>query len=545
MNTDTRPPWIIIGDNIDTWGEATKVGIPMADLKVHTSVLGSTGSGKSTFLRHLACQFYSLGGTVIVIEPHGDLILDPEDGILASLPSNELHHVAILDFAGPCPPQFNLVGNALRYGRSVAVDMAMSCIRVVEDASWDAAVRMREILENALHVLLSVLGEEASMLDMQRFFTDSKFRDQILEKTELEAGESKDYWIRFIAELEKNQTNKEVMQYPLRRIGGFLRNEYLRRSLALPELDHGQSLNLEKLMNADEPTMILVPLQETKIGQNTKRVLGTLLMKEITNVLMARSDQARTERKQTLIIIDEFADLAGGEVGQIVKKLLAQARKFGASVVLATQSLTQLPPDVRNEVKTNTNNKIILRPADLSDAKLAWQLLGSNLLVPTDFMSMERFTGYARILVNGAPQPTFYFHAPPPMKMWNRNGYKLPENIQAKPQSRLLREVHKLAQTSMNQALDHLKKMSDKDFAKVVEAQAALNQWKANDLSSYNPLVNQVPYAQKISRARFGLPWWLAEAQYRRLRFTDTDAAPSHHAAASHPNDIHHSLTNH
>ena len=232
--------------------------------------------------------------------------------------------------------------------------MAMSCIRVMEDASWEGAVRMREILENTLHVLLAVLGEKASMLDMQRFFTNKKFRDQVLKKTTLDVGESRDYWDRFLAELETNQmtTYEEVMQYPLRRIGGFLRNEYLRRSLALPELSKNQALNLEKLMNADEPTMILVPLQETRVGENTKRVLGTLLMKEITNIFMARADQARTERQQTLIIIDEFADLAGGEIGQIVNKLLAQARKFGASVVLATQSLTQLPRDVQLEVKT-------------------------------------------------------------------------------------------------------------------------------------------------------------------------------------------------
>ena len=43
---DSREPWIILGDYIDTWGDATKVGLPMADLKVHTSVLGTTGSGK-------------------------------------------------------------------------------------------------------------------------------------------------------------------------------------------------------------------------------------------------------------------------------------------------------------------------------------------------------------------------------------------------------------------------------------------------------------------------------------------------------------------
>ncbi len=41
-----KEPWIILGDYLDAWGEATQVGLPMADLKVHTSVLGTTGSGK-------------------------------------------------------------------------------------------------------------------------------------------------------------------------------------------------------------------------------------------------------------------------------------------------------------------------------------------------------------------------------------------------------------------------------------------------------------------------------------------------------------------
>lgn len=521
---DQREPWIIIGDYIDTWGEATRVGLPMADLKVHTSVLGTTGSGKSTFLRHLACQFFSLGGTVIVIEPHGDLILDEEEGILACLPSDQLHRAAVLDFAGPSPPQFNLAGGSIRYGRSVAVDMAMSCIRVVEEASWDGAVRMREILENTLHVLLAVLGENASMLDMQRFFTDSTFKDQILKRTDLEVGESKDYWRRFLEELETNQqtTYEEVMQYPLRRVGGFLRNEYLRRSLALPELDRGQALNLEKLMNADEPTMILVPLQETKIGDNTKRVLGTLLMKEITNVFMSRSDLARTDRKQTLIIIDEFADLAGGEIGQIVNKLLAQARKFGASVVLATQSLTQLPPDVRLEVQTNTNIKIILRPADLSDARLAWELLGSDLLVPTDFMSIERFCGYARVLVHKAPQPPFYFHALPPMKMWDGHGPQLPDWGAKRPTSSLLREIHQLAQTDMNRTQKHLISLTDDEFEQVVEDQVKLSRWAALDLMHHkHQISNQVTRALHLSRMRYGLPWWLTEASYRRQRFAN------------------------
>jgi ABC-type uncharacterized transport system ATPase component len=44
------------------------IGLPLTGLKVHTSVVGTTGSGKSTFLRNLALQAFLHGASVIIIE---------------------------------------------------------------------------------------------------------------------------------------------------------------------------------------------------------------------------------------------------------------------------------------------------------------------------------------------------------------------------------------------------------------------------------------------------------------------------------------------
>ncbi len=107
-----------------------------------------------------------------------------------------------------------------------------------------------------------------------------------------------------------------------------------------------------------------------------------------------------------------------------------------------------------------------------------------------------------------------------PQAAWNGYGPERPENKRAKPQSKLLREIHELAQTDMNSALDRLVQIRDEKFQQVVDAQASLSQWIANDLSRLNQITNQVPHARQISRARFGLPWWLTEASYRRQRFS-------------------------
>jgi hypothetical protein len=282
----------------------------MADLKVHTFVSGTTGSGKSTFLRNLALQAFMQGASVIVIEPHGDLILDKEEGILAAIPAGELNRVTVVDLNSAWPPQINMAAAGLGAGRSAAVQMAMGCIRVVEEASWSGAVRMREILEHALHLLLAVYGPQAGMLHLQKFLLDDGYRRQTLAAASDLVGESRDHWQRLLESFESRKDGgNEILEVPLRRVGGFLRDERFRRSLSLPLLHPATALDMPRLMNTPG-RMILVPLQASELGQEAKRVFGTLFMQLVSNAFMARASQERESRQQTLVIIDEFADLA-------------------------------------------------------------------------------------------------------------------------------------------------------------------------------------------------------------------------------------------
>jgi len=510
--------WIILGEYTDDWGNKVPVGLPLRDLRVHASVLGTTGSGKSTFSRNLALQAFDLGATVVVIEPHGDLILDPNEGILAALPPDALGRVVVVDLASPWPPQINLAAAGLSAGRSVAVATAMRCIRVAEEASWGGAVRMREILEHALYLLLAVYGHETSMVHLQRFLTDVPFRDKVLARAGDDVGESRAYWQRLAEKLEnsRGKSADEMMDVPLRRVSKFLRDDRFRRSLALPAL--GRELRIAPLLEASKPMMILVPLQAAKLGDEAKRVFGTLFMQMVTNAFMARAEQEATERRQTLVIIDEFADLSGGEVGALVKVLLAQARKFGASVVLATQSIYQLPADVKLEVRSNTNIKVILRTSGPDDAKEAVLNLGSDQLSASDLQSIERFHGYARVMVHGAPQPPFYFKSLPPLRL--KDGEPRYGEPPQSPELPHLEALHLLAKKNTSAAISRLAALPTDQFNALVQAQVESNRYRAEALLADPGLEpDPVERALKISRARFGLPWWFYEAQYRRLRF--------------------------
>lgn len=524
--------WLMLGSSPDTRGEELPVAIPMDALKLHMAVLGATGSGKSTFLRNLALQFFDAGGDVIVIEPHGDPIYDPEEGLLVALQAEQLAQVTLLDLGSRCPPQINLATAGRSAGRAAAVETAARCIQVMDDTSWEANIRMREILENALHLLLVTQtdeGEEPSLLALQQFLTRPDVRAQQVERAQGARGyeilEVRDYWQRTLESWENSKDGgASILEVPQRRLRQFFGDPTFYRTLALPALAPEQELDIARMLDDPEPRMILVPLH--RLGTDVaKRVVGTLFMQMVLHAFFARAHIPREKRRQTLVILDEFATLAGGAVGEMTRVLLAQARKFGASLVLGMQSLSQLPREVRDEVKNNTNHKVVLMTAGPDDAKLAVELLGSDQLTATDVGNIERFAGYARLHAHG-PQPPCYFRAQAPLPRVPDAGRPRAARPTPPPQHPALGELLALhtqaAEAERTGAAGPfyagLRHLSNDQFAALVAAQLALNAHTAVRLVAEPDLIpDPVARVQLLSAARHGLPAWLREAQYQRL----------------------------
>lgn len=79
--------------------------------------------------------------------------------------------------------------------------------------------------------------------------------------------------------------------------------------------------------------------------------------------------------------------------------ILREGRKFGASQILATQSVNRLYPEVK-KLQVNTNTKVVLLVSDVDDARDAANILGSDLINDVDIRSMPKFHGYVRAMVN-------------------------------------------------------------------------------------------------------------------------------------------------
>lgn len=526
MTDDSRIPMVLLGTQTDEEGREWKVGAPLSDLTTHGFVVGTTGSGKSTFLRNLAVQTFGLGASTAVIEPHGDLCLD----LLSAVPDAFLDRVAYLEFDSLQPPSIPLMTLGLGAGQDAALDAAMSVIRMADPGSWETATRMREVLRNVARVVLDALGWQASLLAMDRFLSDNEqsFRERILSRVSEENTRARDFCRYEVAACldgdKKAAGMRESILGAQRRLELFVTDRRLRRAMALPPL--GAAINLRQLLSGGR--LALLPVNSARLGEKLSGLVSMLFMQMAKTAFLGRAEKA--SRQQAALIVDEFAAMAGGESGgevaEITNSLLAEARKFGASVILATQSTAQLTPEVARRVQINTNLKVILLVSDVEEARQAAQILGSDLVTETDIRALPKYHGYVKAMVNKSPKPPCMVKMLPPQKLspppWTFTTETTLPRI-----SLLWERVRELARAATDPekpqeaeaVVRFLRSLPRPDWEQVVADAQAWNHYQASRLLNTPALVpDPVERAKRISRALYGLPWWLREAHYWRER---------------------------
>ena len=74
-------------------GQRWRFGIKSDDRRRHMYVVGSTGMGKSEFLKNMAIQDIEAGRGIAFIDPHGDSI----DDLLDHIPADRIKDVVYFD----------------------------------------------------------------------------------------------------------------------------------------------------------------------------------------------------------------------------------------------------------------------------------------------------------------------------------------------------------------------------------------------------------------------------------------------------------------
>lgn len=372
-------------------GHARPVAMPVVGARQHVHVLGQTGVGKSTLLASLILGDARDGRGALVIDPKGDLIAD----VLDRLPSRMAGRTVVFDPSDPAPPPS--VGILSGPDPAFAVDSVVSIFHRCFRSSWGP--RLDDLLRSACLSLMRAHGSRATLAQVPQLLTDSAFRARVVGR--LSDDLLRGFWAGYD---ELSPAGRSAAIGPvMNKLRAVLLRPFVHQALSAT----GSTVDLAS--HLDHGGLVLARLPKGVLGEDAARLMGSLLLAHTWQGVTRRADIPEDERPDSAAYIDEchnFLNLPGS-----VSDILAEARGYRLSLVLAHQHLSQLPKDLRDAVSADARNKIYFAasPEDANDlARHAGPVLSAH-----DLAHLGAYQATGRLVTAGQPTQAFTFRTRP------------------------------------------------------------------------------------------------------------------------------------
>jgi hypothetical protein len=366
------------------------LSIPIEDRKRHCFILGKTGTGKSSALIEFYRFDQTKNGSILVLDPHGDLTTDLCNN---TLPERE-KDLLILD---PSQRDYPLALNPVECDNHEEANLKASALLEMFErlakGSWGP--RLEHILRNALLSLLQ--SPNTTLLDLPRLLTNPNFCKQLTQK--LKDFELRRFWNEEFLNQDK-RTQQEHSASILNKVGPLLSSPILRNIFGQPR----SKLKLDTLLHQNK--ILLINLSKGKLGEDVSRMLGMIFLAMLQSSLLRRAALAEDERSYVSCIIDECQNFST----PTLLSMLAESRKYGLALSLANQYLDQHSPEVQAAILGNAGSKLVFRCSH-QDASLLAPSLG---LTEEDLTQIDPFHAYASFLKDNKVQPLARVAIPKP-----------------------------------------------------------------------------------------------------------------------------------
>lgn len=330
---------IYLGQDIDR-NEIVSIGLEERQVGMH--VIGLSGSGKTTFLLQHILQDIDAGRGLAVIDPHGDLIQD-------ILKRREISPERLVVFDPSWFPQlvglnlFECADSTNPAARALAVSNVMGILLKLWGPdglfpSW--GVQIQDLFWHIAQTFVE--AKEYTLVDVPAFLEKPAFRAKVLQGVR---PELRDYWE---TNYDPRQDRLDYRNSVLNKIRVFTDHEVVAGIL-------GQSrstIRIRQIM--DEGKVFLVRLAQGQVGKEGVTLLGSLVLTQIHQALLSRSQQDKKDRRPFSLYVDEFALFATPDFNSF----FSEGRKFGIQTVVAHQYLKQLDTSSR-EAALSVPNRVI------------------------------------------------------------------------------------------------------------------------------------------------------------------------------------------
>lgn len=385
---------------------ATLAGTPVllneASRSRHLFICGATGVGKSSLLSRLALADIAAGKSVVLVDPHGDLVSEieaaaPGQVLVANAADFEAGFTLnLLETSGPHPElQRSFIANQL--------------IRVLKRTLYagvpEAFGPMFEAyFRNALMLLMAAGGPDITLAGFERVFSDPAYRRELLDACEDEAIVR--FWRGIALKAGGEAALENIAPYITSKLTQFTGNPLMHRIVSAPR----SSLDFAGEMARGEAR--LIALGKGALGETDAELLGGLIVTRLFSAALARARIRPEERRPVRVYLDEFQSYGAETIGA----MLAECRKYGLEITLATQSLASLRQDaagvrIAEAVLGNVANIIAFRSGP-GDARLLADWMGD--VDPAALMRLDDHEACARLFDGGRMRPITRFRATPP-----------------------------------------------------------------------------------------------------------------------------------
>ena len=387
-----------------TAGKREKVHLPDDTLRRHHLYVARTRMGKSTLMQHVIVHKMNEKAAgrdddaIVVVDPHADLV----SSLLEHVPEEIADRVRLIDLADESrAPGINLLDTRVFADRDRTAD---SVVRICKGL-WDQwGPRMQSILEQTVKSLHEAnchpsvkRGEQYTILDGLRMLSEERFRAMALGK--VSDPYLLEWWATTFSKWTRSYTDESPLAPVQTRLSYYSTSKRARAILGQSE----STIDLREMIS--EGGILFVSTSQGKAGRDVAALVGASILNLVDSVIREQGAVTADSRRGALVVVDEMQTMHGVDY----ESMLSELGKFGASFVLATQSLAKLDDlslTMRDTLLANVGCLAVFQSA-AADARQLVGELDRDRVDEEDIASLPAHHCYVRATVEGERVPTF------------------------------------------------------------------------------------------------------------------------------------------
>ena len=376
----------------------------------HQLYLARTRMGKSTLMRHNVAHLMAEKAAgrnrdaAVVIDPHADMVID----LLKDVPEEIIDQVYLIDLADETrAPGINLLDVRVFPDRDRAADAVVRGAKGVWE-QWGP--RMQSILEHVVKTLHeynshpdTAAEEQLTILDGSRLMSDRRFRRTVLRR--VRDPFIIEWWAHTYSAWTRTLQADSIAPVQTR-LAYYASSKKARSILG----QRHSTIDLGRVIA--DGGVLLVSTAQGDVGPEVSALVGASILNLVDSAIRAQGALPPEQRRGVLVVVDEMQALPGVDYGG----MLSELGKFGASFILATQSLGKLD-EISDTLRDTLLANVSCLVAFQVSAKDAQELVGEldrERVGEEDLASLPSHHCYVRATVDGRREPTYYMELRPP-----------------------------------------------------------------------------------------------------------------------------------